>query len=160
MNLYVYEEKCRNEGKKPDDVYGYHITSKANLHSIFVNGLVPERGKNSTGVNERSLNIYFTTSEQIDWWIKRFEFDKNDIVVLKFLCKDWKARPSTHNDCFIKHSVSSEDILVVDGEEVLLTDYYNENRNLLTLEETKKVVKQLKSILQRLNEVSGKEFQV
>lgn len=160
MNLYTYESNCRRNGTTPEDLYGYHITSKSNLHSILVNGLVPDIGDNSDGVNEHHLNTYFTTQDQVDWWINRFDFDRNDIVVLKFLCKDWRVRPGLHNDCFIRHTIKSDDILVVDGAEISLSDYFNQNEAKLLLEENKKVVTQLRPVLERLDEVSGKEFTV
>lgn len=160
MNLYTYESNCYRNGTTPGDLYGYHITSKSNLHSILVNGLVPDIGNNSNGVNEHHLNIYFTTQDQVDWWINRFNFDRNDIVILKFLCNDWRVRPGLHNDCFIRHSINSDDISVVDSTEVSLADYFNQNEAKLLLEENKKIVTQLKLVLERLDDVSSKEFVV
>lgn len=132
-------------------IEGYHITNKANVHSILLNGLVPNIGLNSISVDEKRLLVYFTTANCIDAWIRRFHLNREDIVILKFSCDKWGRRYDVANDLFTTDSILPQNIKVIDDEEKSLEKYYEENKKVLDLEEEKKINRTLKNIIDRLS---------
>lgn len=138
-----------------DTIYAYHITNKANIHSILQNGLVPSIGRNSRQINEHKLLTYFTTLDCVDTWIKGFKLDRNKIIILKFLCTNYEKRLDPSNDCFTYDKIESKNITVIDKEEASLKDYYLRNKEILDLEETKKIIESIKIVMDRLNEIES-----
>lgn len=141
-----------------EEIYGYHMTSKANVHSILLNGLVPSIGANSQQVYEHNLLTYFTTYDCVDTWIKRFNLDRDDIVLLKFSCRDYVKRLDSANDFVTKEIIPANNIIVVGDEETLLEDYYLTNKEMFDYAENKKVVAQIKTLVDRLGAINGLEI--
>lgn len=136
--------------------YGYHITDKSSIKSILKNGLVPNIGKNSRSVKEQNFSIYFTTSDFIDTWIKRFELDKTKIVILKFPYDKAGKRYDSANDYFTYENIPSESITVIDdNEELTLEKFYQKNKKLIDLEAIKKTEIILKKIIDRLKKIDS-----
>ena len=136
----------------------YHITNKANVRSILVNGLVPSIGLNSSSVNEKRLLTYFTTVDCIDRWFERFHINKDDMIVLKFPCNKYGKRYDTANDFFTSEFILPQKISVVNGEEKSLEKYYQENKYILDLMEERKMITTLKTIIDRLNETDRNDL--
>ena len=141
-----------------EPIYAYHITNISNLNSIAINGLVPSIGDNSRKVHETYPLVYFTTSVFIDRWIKRFNFDKDKIVVLKFLCSNYGNRIDTANDCYTDELISPNDITVVGEKEEALLDYYENNRDRIELELEKSIIGDIKVLKDRLNEIDQNDL--
>jgi len=134
--------------------YCYHITNKSSIYSILKNGLVPNIGKNSRDVKEQNFLIYFTTFNFIDTWIERFNLDKTQIVILKFLCDKAGQRYDSANDYFTDDIISPESISVIDdGKELSLENFYQKNKSLLNLETINKAATLLKTITERLKQI-------
>lgn len=134
--------------------YGYHITNKSSINSILKNGLVPSIGKNSRSVKEQNFLIYFTTFDYIDTWIKRFNLDKTQIVILKFPYDKAGQRYDSANDYFTSEVIPPEKINVIDdSEEILLENFYLKNKSLLDLETIKKANILLKTITERFKQI-------
>ena len=133
---------------------GYHITNKSYINSILKNGLVPNIGKNSRSVREQHFLVYFTTFNFVDTWIKRFNLDRNQIVILKFPCNKFERRYDSANDFFILDTISPENISVIDnGEEISLVSYYEKNKLQLDSETEKNLNVLLKNITERLQQI-------
>lgn len=129
----------------------YHVTHKSNLNSILKNGLLPSIGKNSRSVMEHSFFTYFSTESCVDNWLKIFNLDNNNAVVLKFLCSNYIVRFGNSNDIFTSESFSADDIVVVDGGcETPLRDYCRDNKKLLDFFNQVELTKMLKIIEDRL----------
>lgn len=134
--------------------YGYHITNKSNINSILKNGLVPNIGKNSRYVKEQNFLLYFTTYNNIDTWIERFNLDKNEIVILKFPYDKFGQRYDSANDYFTFNTISPKNIsLIDDNKELPLNEFYQINKSVLELESLKKVNELLKRIIERLKQI-------
>lgn len=141
-----------------EEIYAYHMTSQANVHSILLNGLVPSIGSNSKQVQEQNLLTYFTTLDCVDTWINRFNLDRDDIVLLKFPCSNYIKRMDSANDYFTKDVISSEKILVVGDEELSLEDFYQQNKEVLDLAEKKRTTTTIKRVVDRLDLINKNEI--
>lgn len=141
-----------------EEICAYHMTSKANVHSILLNGLVPSIGANSQQVHEHNLLTYFTSYDCIDTWINRFNLDRDDIVLLKFPCRDYVKRLDNVNDFITKETIPATNIMVVNNGESLLEDYYLINKEMFDCAENKKVAAQIKSVVDRLGAINGLEI--
>lgn len=75
-----------------EDRIFYHITSRDNLDSIFLHGLIPNFGPRTLKCDHEAL-IYMTTKECLASWYKTLINAKhsiNDSVVLKVDCTGLK----------------------------------------------------------------------
>ena len=141
-----------------EPIYAYHITDISNIKSIYVNGLVPSIGDNSRKVHESYPLVYFTTSPFIDRWIKRFDSDKDRIIVLKFLCSNYGYRIDSANDCYTEEMISPSDITVVGEKEESFLDYYENNKDRIELELEKSIISDIKIIKDRLQEINQNDL--
>ena len=141
-----------------EQIYAYHIANISNLNSIATNGLVPSIGDNSRKVHESYPLIYFTTSTFLDKWIERFNFDKDKMVILKFLCSNYGNRPDEANDYYTDEIISPSDIEVVGDKEESLLDYYQNNKDRIELELEKSIIGDIKILKDRLQEIKHNDL--
>lgn len=134
--------------------FGYHVTNKSCIKSILRNGLVPNIGKNSRSIREQHFLLYFTTFNFINTWIKRFNLDKDQIVILKFPCNKFEQRYDSANDFFTLDTIPPENISVIDNdEEIPLEIYYQKNKLLIDSETKKNLNELLENIIKRLHQI-------
>ena len=136
-----------------EPIYAYHITDISNIKSILTEGIVPNIGENNRQMHEHHFLTYFTTLNCVDTWINRFHLDKNRIVILKFLCKNYERRYDSANDFFTYDSFLADDIMVVEKEEKTLKEYYENNKEKIELELNKSVLIDIKFLKERLDQI-------
>lgn len=136
-------------------INAYHITNVSNIKSILENGLVPDIGENSRKVQEQHFFTYFTTSNFIETWIDRFQLDKNELVILKFPCKNYNQRYDSANDYFTFETISPANILVVTNEEIPLKDYYQQNKEKIDVKLTQNIIVNISTIIERLEQIKS-----
>ena len=54
-------------------INAFHITTRDNVASIAKNGLVPNYGSNSGSVGDRTRRVFFTTEENIEFWMNQLQ---------------------------------------------------------------------------------------
>jgi len=107
----------------------YHITKIRNIESIAKNGLLPNCGENSISVGDKIGNIFFTTYENIDFWIQRFDLKKSEIVVLNFIAENEGNRIHDRNDFCTNKSIPADQIYVVTDEgKIPIKEFYLMNK--------------------------------
>lgn len=140
----------------------YHLTNKENISLIVNCGLNPTIGKNSQDVKERTPLLYFTSDlKYIDVWSRRLNIDKSNGVVLKFENDNFVKRYDNVGDFFTEDVIRPKDIYVsINNKDVLLSEYYNQNKKELDLLHFKKIVKQIKGIKEHLDAIKGKGYEI
>lgn len=138
-----------------EPIYAYHITDISNIKSILFNGLIPSIGENSRQVHEHHFLTYFTTINNIESWIKRFNLDKKRIVVLKFKCTNYGQRYDSVGDYFTSDIISPGKIIVVENGEQTLKDYYQQNSGVIELELKKSVDSDIMTLTQQLSQIES-----
>ena len=136
-----------------ESIYAYHITDISNIKSILVNGLIPNIGENSRQAHEHYFLTYFTTINNIESWIKRFNLEKNRIVTLKFMCTNYGQRYDSAGDYFTSDSIPPDKILVVEKGEQTLNEFYRHNKEKIELELNKSILNDIKVLIQRLDQI-------
>lgn len=136
----------------------YHITKLENLKSIREFGLVPNYGDNSKSAKDKTPAIFFTTKEYIDDWIRIFNHNKENIIILTFKSKNEGSRIGENNDLYTKKIVPKEEIFVVDNsKKIPLEEYYRLHKEKFDKLAEKALIKRINKVLNIFSNIKNKK---
>lgn len=140
----------------------YHITKIYNIQSIVKNGLLPNCGENSSSIGDKTGYLFFTTYENIDFWIQQFNLNRSEIIILKFVAENEGNRIHEKNDFCTNKSIPADQIYVVtDNGNIPIKDFYLINKDKLEKSNKENIINQLEKLLLNLrNIITTKEYTV
>lgn len=131
-----------------DKIDAYHITTIDKIASIVKYGLVPNYGGNSRTVSDKTRRIFFTTKENIDFWMNQFKMKKENTIVLNFKARNTGNRIHDKNDLCTDKSISVDEIFVVTSKgKIAIREYYEQNKLLLDELHVNNLRKKIKDVL-------------